>query len=247
LRLPASIRGKEVDVKPVAMINLDMVGRLRDDKVVASGMATSEDWPALIQAVRESGGHTLEVQGQSEHELTGSSDHSVFYAMGMPVLFFFTGGHVDYHRPSDDLYRTAEDGTEERLINVEGMERLLGLVAHVTMEIATREKPPSYKQDVKLTPQMQFNVVLRLMPDYGADVEGMRVAQVTPDGPADRAGILAGDVIVRFGETPVRSVRDYMVGLQKASPGKKVLVKVLRGNEEKEIEVLPKHMGNHGH
>jgi len=94
---------------------------------------------------------------------------------------------------------------------------------------------------------MSFNVVLRLMPDYGADVEGMRVAQVTPDGPADRAGIKAGDVIVRFGDTPVRSVRDYMVGLQKATPGKVVHVKVKHGDEEKEFEVMPKAMGKHGH
>jgi len=242
LRLPASVRGTEVAVKPVAMVNLDMVGRLRDNKVVASGMATSPDWPDFIAKVRSSGGHTLEVQGESQHDLTGSSDHTTFYSMGMPVLFFFTGGHSDYHKPTDDLYRITDDGKKELLINLAGMERVFAFVSDVVYELSTLETLPSYKEGVELTPRMHFKVVLRLMPDYGADVEGMRVAQVSPGGPADLAGIQDGDVITRFGETPVRSVRDYMVGLQKAKAGDKVKVVVRRGEEEKEVEVLPMAM-----
>ena len=247
LRLPRSIRGQEVAVKPIAMVNLDMVGRLQENKVVVSGMATSPDWPTLLEGVRESGGHTLEVKGESKHELTGSSDHSVFYVMGMPVLFFFDGGHSDYHKPSDDLYRVGEDGEPECLINLEGMVRLIRLVSDVTETVANSKEPPAYQEGVKLTQSMRFNVVLRLMPDYGADVEGMRVANVTPGGPADLAGIQGGDVIVQFGDTPVRSVNDYLVGLQKAAPGKKGRVIVRRGDEEKVLDVLPKGMPKHPH
>ena len=165
----------------------------------------------------------------------------------VPVLFFFDGGHSDYHKPSDDLYRVGEDGEPECLINLDGMVRLIRLVSDVTETVANSKEPPAYQEGVKLTQSMRFNVVLRLMPDYGADVEGMRVANVTPGGPADLAGIQGGDVIVQFGDTPVRSVNDYMVGLQKASPGKKVRVIVRRGDEEKVLDVLPKGMPKHPH
>jgi membrane-associated protease RseP (regulator of RpoE activity) len=244
LRLPAAGGGDARPLRAVAMINMDMVGRLRDDRLIASGLATSPAWRDLLEAVRAAGHVDLTVAGDSDKELVGSSDHISFYQLGVPVVFFFTGNHRQYHTPDDDLYGPIEgNGAAARLINVAGLSRVLGYIGDVAVAIANREQALPLEPDIDLMPRMSFRVVLRLLPDYGADVDGMRVAGVTPGGPAERAGIREGDVIVRFGVIPVHSVRDYMVGLEKAEPGKAVELELLRGEERRVLEVVPAGAG----
>ncbi len=239
LRLPAGANGKETILKAVAMINLDMIGRLRENRLLASGLATSEAWPDLLEKVRKDSGCQLNLVCDRAEDLFGTSDHTNFYQMGLPVAFFFTGNHAQYHTPDDDLYRRLENGASERLINVEGMGEVLRYVAEVIAAAANTPQPLPYKPGVKLAPAAIFKVVLRLLPDYGADVAGMRIAEVTQDGPAAQAGLKAGDVIVRFGSTPVRSVRDYMVGLEKAKAGEEVEVEIVRGGKNQVLKVRP--------
>jgi len=242
LRIPAA-SGISTSVRPVAMINLDMVGRMRDRKLLISGMKTSPEWPALISSVEKAMAQrsppaplTL-VLDQGEN-LFAASDHLSFYAIGVPVLFFFTGTHREYHTPDDDLYRTGPSG-RERLINLEGIEEVVDFVEEAVVQLAAMDPPPKHRPGVDLSARMSFKVVLRLMPDYGAEVAGMRIADVSAGGPAAGAGLKAGDVVVRFGSTPVKSVRDYMVGLEQARPGEEIEVEYLRGAERRTTKVLP--------
>ncbi len=242
-RIPGEPAGRE-PLRPVAMINLDMVGRLHDDKLMASGEATSEAWPGILEAARKrteaSGLPALRIAADNKEDLFGSSDHLSFYGAGMPVIFFFTGTHREYHTPDDTLYKKREEGKpRELLINTEGEARVLALVEEVAVETASRPEPPPYTPNLDLAPRMTFKVVLRLMPDYGADVEGMRVAEVSPGGPAAAAGLRSGDVIVKFGDLAVRSVQDYMTGLNRVKAGQKVDVEFVRAGKRQTASVMP--------
>lgn len=239
LRLPAVITGEEVPLKPVAMINMDMIGRMRERRLMAFGLATSPVWPELLESLRKKRNDPLELSKDREKDLVGSSDHISFYQLGIPVVFFFTGNHQQYHTPEDDLYRPLENGEMERQINITGMVEILDYIGDVLVALCNREEPPPLNEGVELAPKMQFRVVLRLLPDYGADVDGMRVSSVREGGPAARGGLRAGDVIVRFGEIPVHSVRDYMVGLQKAKAGEPTEVEVLREGKKEVLRVTP--------
>jgi hypothetical protein len=240
LRLPAAGKAPEAPLKPIAMINLDMVGRLKDGKLLVSGGATSPLWPGLLNRVREEKGHALTLSIDEKEKLFGSSDHVSFYSMNLPVLFFFTGSHAEYHKPSDDLYRPLSDGKLETLVNIEGLVTILGYLIDVVAAVVDLPEPPPFNPNVELTPpSMSFPVVLRLTPDYGAEVDGMRIAGVNPSGPAAKGGLREGDVIVRLGETPVHSVDDYMVALGKGRPGKALAVEVRRGQERVVLEVIP--------
>ena len=235
-------------LKPVAMVNLDMIGRLRDRKLMISGVATSDDWPAVLAAtkLRLENTHAalLELLFDRKEDLFGTSDHLSFYQAGLPVIFFFTGSHKEYHSPDDDLYRTLGSGERERVINIDGTAQTLEVVAGLVEELAAAPKPPAYKSGVDLAPRMTFKAVLRLMPDYGAQVEGMRVAEVSAGGPAERAGLRSGDVILRFGALSVRSVRDYMVGLEQAKPGEEIEVEYVRDGEKRTLKVKPLATGS---
>ena len=245
LRLPAVDGRPERPLRAVAMLNMDMIGRFKENRLLASGVATSPEWPSLLESIRSESDPGLVLSVDNQKELMGSSDHISFYQLGMPVVFFFTDTHREYHTPDDDLYRTDPDGNVARMINVDGMTRVLHYIADVGMALANRDAPLSYADGIDLMPRVSFRVVLRLLPDYGADVEGMGVASVTPGGPAEKGGLKSGDVIVRFGNTSVRSVRDYMVGLGKAKPGEPVEVEFDRGGERKVVEVLPQGTGGH--
>jgi hypothetical protein len=242
LRIP-SASGVSTALRPVAMINLDMVGRMRDRKLLISGVKTSPAWPSLISSVekapaRQSPPAPLKLVLDQGENLFAASDHLSFYGMNLPVLFFFTGTHREYHTPDDDLYRTGTAGPE-LLINLEGIDEVAGFVEETVLQISHLSPPPAHQPGVDLSPRINFKVVLRLMPDYGAEVAGMRIADVSAGGPAAGAGLQAGDVVVRFGSTPVKSVRDYMVGLEQARPGEEIDVEYLRGAERRTTKVIP--------
>ncbi len=230
-------RGKKL--KPIAMINLDMIGRMKDNTLMANGAATSKSWPQLLKTVKSEGSHSINLRIDNAKDLLGSSDHIAFYGMGMPIIFFFTGNNPEYHTPDDDLYRAQSSGKDELLINIIGLTRITRFLTDLCQNLCTRKVAPDFVAGIELTPQMSFSVALRLMPDYSTNKHGMRIEKVTKGGPADLAGLKAGDIITQFGETPVKSVRDYMVGLQKAKAGVPVQVKVKRGDKEFEATITP--------
>jgi hypothetical protein len=211
----------------VAMLNMDMVGRLRDDKLSVLGGDSAEEWDAMVEPLCERFGLECAIGGDG----FGSSDQSAFFAADIPVLHFFTGTHAEYHKPSDDA----------DLINAEGGARVAWLVSDVAGTIANRTGDLTL---VKTSdgPQQRMALRARLgtIPDYAGPADGspgLLLSDVRPDSPAEAAGLQRGDIIIRIGEMDIASVQDYMVVLSEANPGDTAPVIVKRDGEEVELEV----------
>lgn len=209
------------------MINMDMVGRLSDStKTLAiGGYGTSPVWSKWINPNEK--GRAFEIKLDSSG--TGPSDHTSFYRKDIPVLFFFTGQHKDYHRPSDDA----------PLINYEGLLNIVNyinrLVTNLNKETA---KLPFLKTKEEQARATSFKVTLGVMPDYTFNGTGMRIDGATEGRPAAKAGLKAGDIILKIGDHAVSSVQDYMQALNKFEKGQKAKVQFKRGNETVETEVV---------
>ena len=212
----------------VAMLNMDMVGRLRNDRLAVLGGASAEEWEAVIQPHCA----VYELECELGGDGYGPSDQMSFYAAGVPVLHFFTGAHDDYHKPSDD---TAS-------INAAGGVRIAGLVADVALELTTLEGltylaagAPAPLGDVR-----SYGASLGTIPDYTGSPDnrpGMRLAGVRPGGPADRAGLQRGDWIVELSGREVRDIYDLMYVLREVKPGERGTVVVERDGERIERPV----------
>jgi hypothetical protein len=210
--------------RTVAMVNLDMVGRLNENKLIVYGTGTSSGFDGLIDELNKK--YLFELKKDPSGD--GPSDHQTFYRKNIPVLHFFTGSHSDYHRPTDDVER----------INVAGMRRVAELVADVVEHLASAAERPNYlvvKSRTAIHSGDQPRPSLGTMPDYGANVEGCRLEFVRQDGPADRAGIRAGDIITQLGDNKIGSVEDYDSALRKFRPGD--TIKILVRRDDKSIEV----------
>jgi hypothetical protein len=211
----------------VAMINMDMVGRLRDDKLSVLGGDSAEEWDDLVGPLCEHYGFECTVGGDG----FGSSDQSAFFAADVPVLHFFTGTHSEYHKPSDDA----------NLINAEGGARIAWLVSDVASTVANRDGELTL---VKTSdgPQRRMALKARLgtIPDYAGPADGspgLLLSDVRPESPAEEAGLQRGDIIVQIGDMEIASVQDYMVVLSESNPGDTAPVIVIRDGERVEMEV----------
>ena len=206
------------------MLNMDMVGRLTDEKLIVYGTDTASEFAALVEKLGKQAGFDLaEKKGGF-----GPSDHSSFYAQQIPVLHFFTGSHSDYHRPTDDFPK----------INVDGMRRVGILVADVAAALAEASDPPHFQESTAVAAggggdRPYFGSV----PDFSSDTTGYALAGVTKDSPADKAGFKAKDVIIRFGESRVGNLEDFDSALRKYKAGDKVPVVVKRGGSEVTLTV----------
>jgi hypothetical protein len=200
------------------MLNMDMIGRMEENKLVVSGTGTSPGFSALVDALNSDSGFKISKSDSG----FGASDQQSFYTTGIPVLFFFTGLHADYHKPSD----TADK------INSEGESRVVEYVARCAEKLAdTTERPEFKKMAAQESAPARFRVSLGSIPDYAADVEGVLLSGVRPGSPADKAGLKKGDIIMKFGEHAIRNVQDYTVALSEHKPGDEVKIVVKRGNE----------------
>jgi aminopeptidase YwaD len=214
----------------VAMINFDMVGRLKNDKLIVYGTGTATELkPMLDSANTALDGLALKVSGIGDGY--GPSDQTSFYAHDIPVLHFFTDLHEDYHRATDKADR----------INAGGEARVVEIALRVTRDIADR---PSRLSFVKMAAPMQTagaegsETYLGSVPDMSAtDVVGMRLIGVRPESPAEKAGLKAGDVIVEFGGVAVKDLYSYSNALYSHQPGDVVKVVVMRGAERTELTV----------
>ncbi len=211
----------------VAMVNMDMVGRLRDDKLSVLGGDSAEEWDDLVGPLCDHYGFECTVGGDG----FGSSDQSAFFAADVPVLHFFTGTHSEYHKPSDDA----------NLINAEGGARIAWLVSDVASTVANREGELTL---VKTSdgPQRRMALKARLgtIPDYAGPADGspgLLLSDVRPESPAEEAGLQRGDIIVQIGDMEIASVQDYMVVLSESNPGDTARVIVIRDGERVEMEV----------
>jgi hypothetical protein len=206
----------------VAMLNMDMVGRLRNNRISILGSDSAEEWSNIIEPVCDALGIGCQMGGDGY----GPSDQTPFYAAGVPVLHFFPGAHEDYHKPSDDIDH----------INAAGGVRIATLVADLALDLSTVEgltykasEAPAPAGDVR-----SYGASLGTIPDYAGSPgsrPGMLLAGVRAGGPADQAGLRRGDRIVRLMDREVRDIYDLMYLLREARPGEEGTVVVERDGE----------------
>lgn len=211
--------------KTVAMVNLDMVGRLKDEKLIVYGTGTAKELDALVDQFSPKYGFQI----SKKPEGYGPSDHSSFYAKKIPVLHLFTGTHSDYHRPSDDWDK----------INVPGMRRVAELSTDIVLSLAEAEHRPVYievKGGQPLAGDVKFPS-FGSIPDYSFEGPGYRLSDVKPGGPAEKGGLKAGDIVLSFAGEKIAGVEGFMAALAKKKAGDKVEVKIKRVDEEKTLEV----------
>ncbi len=210
----------------IAMLNLDMVGRMTDDRLIIQGIDTSTAFGPLIDELNK----TYQFKITRQKGGTGPSDHSSFYTQGVPVMHFFTGTHKDYHRPTD----TAEK------INVPGMRRITEMVYDIAVALDRAPQRPDYVK-VQSAPRVAAagdRPYLGTIPAFDSDLPGYTLMGVTENGPAAKAGLKAGDSIIRFGEYKIGGLEDIDGALRKYKAGDKVKVVVLRDGKELELEVV---------
>ncbi len=209
----------------VAMINMDMIGRLNDkNDLIIYGTGTSSIWKSLLDDKNE-----YDFDLTFNDEGFGPSDQSSFYGKKIPVLFFFTGTHSDYHKPSDD--------TEK--INSKGEEKVLNYVYDIAKAIDNAPAKPDYiSVERKETGKMGgTKVYVGTVPDFAGDVDGYKLGGVTDGSPAAKAGLKAGDIIIQFGDKKISNIYDFTYALGNYLPGDKVNVMVKRGAEELKFEI----------
>lgn len=215
---------KEAFPDVTAMINLDMIGRLDDKKsILVSGVGTSPIFGDIVEKNKPAGfAITQELSG------VGPSDHTSFYLKNIPVLFFFTGTHGDYHKPSDD----------ENKINYSGAETVINYVFRVIEAISNANTVSFSKTKITSERKMpKYKVTLGIMPDYTDHGDGLHVDGVTEGRPAQAAGILQGDIITKIGDCMIKEVYSYMECLSQLNAGDKREVIYLREGKEFKVEV----------
>lgn len=208
------------------MINMDMVGRLNDSSkaMTIGGFGTSPAWSEVINPIKDLKGFSIKYDSSG----TGPSDHTSFYRKNIPVLFFFTGLHTDYHRPTDDFEK----------INSIGTFQIVKLINQVIDRSATKGKltfTPTREQQTSTT--ARFSVSLGIMPDYTFSGTGVRADGISAGRAAEKAGMKAGDIIIQLGPHNINSVETYMQALAKFKKGDSTTVKFKRGEEVIEASV----------
>lgn len=206
------------------MINLDMVGRLNEEKTLAvNGIGTSPAWKKYLKkANSEKLNYVFSSSG------IGPSDHTQFYLKDIPVLHFFTGQHDDYHRPSDDVEKVNFDG----MVSISML--IKRLIGGLDDDGKLKFKKTKDTQDKKAP---AFSVTLGVVPDYLFDGKGMRISGVKEDRPAVKAGMIEGDIVIKIGSVKVDDMMSYMKGLSEFEKGDKAEVSFLRDGKKMEVKV----------
>ncbi|NLO52365.1 MAG: M20/M25/M40 family metallo-hydrolase [Bacteroidales bacterium] len=215
--------------KIMAMINLDMIGRLKDHRTLSvGGTGTSSRSEAILDDLAKAS--TLKMQYSKEGY--GPSDHASFYGKDIPVFFITTGAHDDYHTPRD----------RAELINAEGEAEVVAFTADLAVALANNHERLVFMEAGPKERQRHgynFKVTLGIMPDFaGSGNDGLRVDAVRPDGPAHAGGLLKGDKIVAIEGKPVGNIYDYMGRLKSLEAGQIITVDVMRA-DEKMVFLIP--------
>jgi aminopeptidase YwaD len=245
----------------VAMINMDMIGRMKDRKLIIGGVGTAKEWRQLIGSgsVAQNGkvlalsdgpvppgtpvspvnGRLMMTMDSAnnfdlimQEDGFGPSDHSSFYSKQIPVLFFWTGTHSDYHKPSDTFDK----------INYNDEARVLSLVARIVRNLDQAEKRVTYTLAKNDSPQGRstgFRVYLGTIPNYSDSNDGLLLDGVRDDSPASKAGLKAGDRIVKIGSRDIKNVYDYTYALGEMKAGQEYIIEVMRASEKLTLKITP--------
>ena len=211
--------------KTVAMINMDMIGRMKDRKLIVGGVGTAKEWRQLITT-----GANNAFELTMNEDGYGPSDHSSFYSKQIPVLFFWTGTHNDYHKPSDTFEK----------INYNDEARILSLVARIVRDVDTADPRLTFTTAKSDPPRGGgFRVYLGTIPNYADTNDGLLLDGVRDDSPAAKAGLKAGDKIVKIGNREVKNVYDYTAALGEMKAGQEYEIEVKRGEEKLTLKITP--------
>ena len=214
--------------KTIAMLNMDMVGRLNDNKLIVHGFDTAKQFEALVDELNKR--YAFKFTKQSGG--FGPSDHASFYAQKVPVMHFFTGTHPDYHRPTDDTDK----------LNIEGMARIGSFVADCAWRVASLAEGTTYVETKRASGSQQAKSGARpyfgSIPDFAQEKPGYALMGVTKDSPAEKGGLKSGDIIIGLGESRIGNLEDFDNALRKYKAGDKVPVKVQRAGKEQTFPVI---------
>jgi hypothetical protein len=211
-----------------AYLNFDMVGRMQNNRLAADGTGSSDLWPRILERANVAAGFDLNIS-PDPYQPTDSSN---FNQAGIPTLFFTTGSHPDYHRPSD----TADK------INYEDLDRIVDFAVAVIQAVAKVEVPPAF---TKVDPPQTgatlagVRVTTGTIPDYTTEAKGLLLAGVVGGGPAEKAGLMKGDIIIEIAGQSITNIYDYTFALELLKPDVPVKVVFTRNGERHEVQLTP--------
>lgn len=208
----------------LAMVNMDMIGRLRDStrSLIIGGAATSPVWIPMAEKLNKN-----RFQLKFDSAGMGPSDHASFYLKDIPVLHFFSGTHSDYHKPTDDVDK----------INFPGEVSIINYIVEIVDSLSTFSSIPFTKTASPQRKMSAFKVTMGIMADYAFGGPGVKVDGVSPEKPAERAGIKAGDLVTKIGDYSTNDIYQYMEALGKFEKGQKAMVEVKRGDQLLKMEI----------
>lgn len=205
------------------MINMDMIGRLNDStkKLMVYGVGTSSAYTDVFANIKSNFNLVFDSSG------IGPSDQTSFYLKNIPVLHFFTGQHHDYHKSTDDVEK----------VNYQGEVDVLLFIQQIATSLSNLAEIPFTKTKQAEQVRVSFKVTLGIMPDYAYEGKGIKIDAVNEGKPAQKAGMLAGDVVIQLGELKTNSMQDYMQALSKYNKGQTVEATVIRGEKHVKLSV----------
>ena len=225
-------RGGELSMQQVAAnLNFDMVGRSRDNQLVLQAVGSSAVWPGLIERSNVVVGFDIKIDDNPYLP----TDSSSFNQARVPTLAFFTNVHTDYHRPSDDV----------ELLNIEDLARVAHLGALVAHKVSNLDAAPQFVAVQRTGNEQQgsrdtVRAFTGTIPDYASDIEGLLLGGVIEGGPAEEAGLRAGDVIIEFGGQTIANIYDYTYALDAVKIGDPLEIVFMRDGERHETTMTPR-------
>ncbi len=215
--------------KVIAYLNADMVGRMRDNKLTVQGVGSSHAWRRLLEKRNVAAGFNLALQDDPYLP----TDVTSLYVKNVPVLNFFTGAHEDYHRPTD---------TADKL-NYDGLARIAKFADQIVLDLAQTAQRPDLAKVERSGPiaggRETLRTYLGTIPDYTTEVKGVKLSGVRSNGPAEKAGVKGGDVIVEFAGQKIANIYDYTYALDAVKIGKPVKMIVERNGQRMTLTVTP--------